>query len=88
MITREEFLEWKAHPVTIEIFNELEFVKRNLEIRLGMGSTIEYNANATHGLTNKVVGQIEGLNQLLNITYGDDVTEEENENLEDEKEIL
>ena len=29
-------------------------------------------ADVTHGLTNKLVGQIEVLNQLLNITYEDE----------------
>ena len=71
MITSEQFQEWKSHPVTIEIFAELSKAKTSLMNQLAIGSTIGYTAEDTHGLTNKTVGQIDGLNQLLNISFSD-----------------
>jgi len=69
MITKEMFAEWKAHPVTVEIFQEVQKAKERLMTNLCDGLTIGQRADVTHGMTNKMVGQIEGLNQLLNITY-------------------
>ncbi len=69
MITAEQFAEWKAQEVTKEIFGLLKEAKKDLQDRLADGSTIRQTADETHGLTNKLVGQIEGLNQLLNISY-------------------
>ena len=71
MITSEQFQEWKSHPVTKEIFAELNKAKASLMHQLSIGSTIGYTAEDTHGLTNKIVGQIDGLNQLLNISFSD-----------------
>ena len=78
MITKEMFLEWKQHPVTKEVFEEVEKAKQNLLRNFSLGLTIGSSADTTHGLTNKLYGQIEGLDQLLNITYEDEeVTTEE-----------
>lgn len=74
MITAEQFAEWRAQPVTEEIFTLLNEVKKELQERLSSGATLGQHANVTHGLTNKIVGQIEGLNQLLNISYEDEET--------------
>lgn len=71
MLTPEQFAEWKTHPVTIEIFSKLKESKQDLESKLSEGRTLNDKAEITHGLTNKIVGQIEGLNQLLNITFED-----------------
>lgn len=71
MITNEQFQEWKAHPVTKEIFIELNKVKTELIEQLVIGNTIGMDAQSTHGLTNRVVGQIDGLNQLINISFND-----------------
>ena len=78
-ITKEQFMEWKEHPVTKEVFNEIKELTNVLTKKLTSGQTIEYNAEATHGLTNRLVGQLEGFNQLLNISYDDtdEVTPEE-----------
>ena len=70
-ITKEQFGEWKEHPITKEIFKEIEILKKGLLEQLGTGSTIGYDAAETHGRTSKVVGQIDGLNQLLNIDFAD-----------------
>ena len=72
MITKEQFEEWKTHPVTIEIYEEVKKAKQDLLDTFSAGLTIGQRADVTHGLTNKLVGQIEGLNQLLNITYEDE----------------
>ncbi|WP_456442274.1 hypothetical protein [Psychroserpens sp.] len=72
MITKEQFDEWRTHSVTIEIYKEIEVAKQRLQNNISKGLTIGQYADITHGLTNKVIGQIEGLNQLLNITYEDE----------------
>lgn len=77
MITKEMFLEWKAHPVTREVFEEVEKAKQVLLDNFSKGLTIGQSADITHGLTNKLHGQIEGLDQLLNITYEDEEPIEE-----------
>ena len=77
MITSEQFQEWKQHPVTKEIFSELRKSKAALIEQLTNGSTIGYQADETHGLTSKLVGQITGLDQLLNISFEGDVVESE-----------
>ena len=83
MITSEQFQEWKTHPVTKEIFAELNNLKNELANQLSIGNTIGYDAQSTHGMTNKIVGQIEGLNQLLNISFSDtELSIDENEVIE------
>lgn len=78
MITIEQFAEWKEHPITKEIFSSLEEMKQKLVEKLVEGQTISEKAEKTHGYTNKIVGQIEGINQLLNISFADDDNESEN----------
>ena len=75
MITKEQFSEWKAHPVTIEVYKEVVQAKQGLVSKLSEGATIAQTAEATHGMTNRVIGQINGLNQLLNLTYEDNEEE-------------
>ena len=71
MITAEQFQEWKTHPVTQEILRELESIKKNIVEQIANGNTIGPDAQATHGFTNRAIGQIDGLNQLLNISFSD-----------------
>ena len=71
MITSEQFQEWKIHPVTKEIFAELTKVRSSIIEQLSYGNTIGPDAQATHGFTNRAVGQIDGLNQLLNISFSE-----------------
>ena len=70
-ITKEQFAEWKEHPVTKEVFDKIKETKDALVEKLAEGQTVAQNADVTRGLTNKVIGQIEGLNQLLNIEFVD-----------------
>lgn len=80
MITAEQFHEWKNHPVTKELFAALKKTKQDIVEQLANGNSIGPDAQATHGFTNRAVGQIDGLNQLLNISFeGDSVSNEVDE---------
>lgn len=68
-LTKEAFDEWKEHPVTKEIFNEIQKVKTALLNDVSAGATVGHSADVTHGLTNRMIGHIEGLDQLLNISF-------------------
>ena len=72
MVTKEQFLEWKAHPVTIEVYEEIKRVRQDLVNSLAYGKTIGESADITQGLTNRLIGQISGLDQLLSLTYEDE----------------
>lgn len=71
MITAEQFAEWKEHPVTKEIFKELTDVREVLKNRMANGMTLGSTAEETHGLTHQVIGQVKGINQILEISYED-----------------
>lgn len=77
MLTSEQFHEWKNHPVTKEIFKEFKKVRQSIIDQLSNGGTIGQDFGATHGMTSKAVGQIDGLNQLLNISFEGDSVENE-----------
>lgn len=77
MITAEHFAEWKEHPVTKEIFAELQGVKDSIKDQLANGNTVGPDAEATHGFTNRAVGQLHGIDQLLNISFAGEETQEE-----------
>jgi len=77
MISAEQFAEWKEHPVTKEIFEELKGVRDSIKDQLANGNTVGPDAEATHGFTNRAVGQLTGINQLLLIHYGAEETQEE-----------
>lgn len=72
MISRAQFEEWKEHPVTIDFYEKIEEIKKQLLENISSGLTIAHRADITHGLTNRMVGHIEGLDQLINATYDDD----------------
>lgn len=72
MITKEAFYEWRSNPTTIEIYKKIEETKKALEESLASGQTLCTTADETHGSTARMVGNIEGLNQLLNIEFIDD----------------
>jgi len=77
MLTSEQFQEWKTNAVTIELLTELRKVRKVMESKLINGNTIGQNAYETHGMTNRVVGNIEGLDQILNISFDGDAVENE-----------
>ena len=71
-LTKEAFDEWKEHPVTREVFNRIKAVKQELLTQVSTGATLGHMADVTHGLTNRMIGHVEGLDQLLNITFTDE----------------
>lgn len=72
MVTKEQFIEWKTHPITIEVYEEIERAKKNLIHHLSIGNTIGVTAEETHGKTIQAVNQISVFDQLLNLTYEDE----------------
>ena len=77
MISAEQFAEWKAHPVTIEIYQGLNELVAEIKDQLANGNTIGGTPEETHGYTHRAVGQILGIEQILNITYGEEEPVEE-----------
>lgn len=77
MITKEQFQEWKTHPVTKELFDKLKEMKYSIMDQIANGNTIGPDAEATHGFTNRAIGQLDGLNQLLNISFDGESVENE-----------
>ena len=77
MLTSEQFQEWKNLSVTKEIFAELKKSRQAIVEQLSNGNSIGYEAAVTHGNTNRLVGQIAGLDQLLNISFEGDSIENE-----------
>ena len=63
-MNKESFYEWKSHPVTAEVLKEVGVMRDNLKETLATGATL---GSEIH--TAQVVGNIEGLNQLLNIEF-------------------
>ena len=72
MISAEQFEEWKSHPVTIEIYKGLNELVSEIKDQLAAGNTIGGTPEETHGYTHRAVGQILGIEQILNITYGEE----------------
>lgn len=71
-LSKEAFDEWKEHPVTREVFTALKLVKQDLLEKVATGATLGQSADVTHGLTNRMIGHVEGLNQLLKIDFTDE----------------
>ena len=72
MITKEAFHEWKSNPTTVEILKTLAEAREVLGEGLASGQTLCTTADETHGSTARMIGNIEGLNQLLNIEFVDE----------------
>lgn len=76
-MNKEQFKEWKEHLITQEIFKALEQTK-NMDIEsLVEGNTLSADPGETAQLTARIVGKIQGLNQLINISYENEEGEEE-----------
>jgi uncharacterized phage-associated protein len=75
-MTKEDFISWRNSPITIEIYKKLEETKQALIDNLAEGQTLCDSADATHGSTARIIGSINGLNQLLDISYEDETEEE------------
>lgn len=70
-MNKEQFQEWRNNPTTAEVMEAVKGRKIQVTEQLVSGATIRDLAS-----TARCVGQIEGLNQLLNITYLDKEEEE------------
>ena len=69
----DAFLEWKSHPVTIEVYHKVKETREALKEDLCRGIAITNDgAERTHGMVNRIIGQIAGLDQLLNLEYEDE----------------
>ena len=69
MITKEALEGWKADPTTSEIFQEVVKLINGLTAALASGQTLSGDPGKTLLDTSKMVGNIEGLNQILNISH-------------------
>lgn len=69
MITQEEFGAWKSNPTTIEIFAEIRSMVTTLTASLTSGQTISGTGTQVIAQTSQIIGEIAGLNQILNINY-------------------
>ncbi|MEA2038871.1 MAG: hypothetical protein U9N82_03455 [Thermodesulfobacteriota bacterium] len=69
MLTQETYNEWKGHPATKEVFGELAKIKINLMTALSQGQTLSGDASETQRDTAMIIGQIQGINQVLHITF-------------------
>ena len=74
-MNKEQFYEWRANPMTIEIFEAIEQARRVDEESLLNGNTLCVDPGETAQLTARIVGKIQGLNQLINISYEDEEDE-------------
>lgn len=75
-MNKEQFHGWQNLPVTIEIMAKLEEIKAGLSDRLSSGQTLSTTAGETALLTARIIGNIEGINQLLRIDYEEEKEEE------------
>jgi len=71
----EQFQEWKSNPTTVEIFKELEKVRDDIKDALCSGQTLNSSSSETISNTARLIGNLEGINQLLNINYEDEAEE-------------
>lgn len=70
MITKEDFIDWKAHPVTKQVFAEIR------ESIAAGKDEIAASAGINSLLDRERVGKLAGLTALLDIQY-DDVEDKE-----------
>lgn len=67
-ITKDEFLSWYNQEVTQSIFQHIEQLRKEFVEGLASGITL---GDKTSETTARAVGNIEGLDYLLNIRYSD-----------------
>ncbi len=67
-INEEDFLEWMQHPITQSYFREVQQKVKDLILSFKDGATVnKENADFTVQETNKIIGKIEGLQEILDI---------------------
>lgn len=70
LINKEQLSEWKADPTTSEVFQEVVKLINGLTAALASGQTLSGDPGKTLLDTSRIVGNIQGLNQILNISHG------------------
>jgi len=75
-MNKEQFQEWKSNPTTVEIFKELEQVRDDIKDALCSGQTLNSSSSEMISNTARLIGNLEGINQLLNINYEDENEQE------------
>lgn len=69
-ISKDEFVEWKNHPVTKEIFLRLESYKSDIKDMISSAEILDSD-NMEKQLS-RFVGQIEAIDQVLEVRYDDE----------------
>jgi len=68
VISEEDFHEWMQHPITQAYFREVNQKIKDLILSFKDGATVNKdNADYTVQETNKIIGKIEGLQEILDI---------------------
>ncbi len=78
--TRMELEEWQSSDVTKWIFDLLRKDKHILIETLESGGTLSADAGATAQLTARCIGEISGLNHILESDFSEFLDEEKNAN--------
>lgn len=71
-IKREDFALWKMHPITKEVLKELRETRAALKDALSSGQTLTGEAGATAEKTARMIGNIEGIEMLLELQFEDE----------------
>lgn len=70
-ITKEQFYNWKQHPVTIEFFKEINLERERIKEGLALGQTL--NSSSLDSTVSNVwlaVGQARAFEFVLNTEFG------------------
>jgi hypothetical protein len=62
-VTKQDFIDWKRHPVTQIVFSQLEAIVAERKEELAWGAGIDSYKDALKS------GSIRGIYELLNIEY-------------------
>lgn len=71
-IKKEDFALWKMHPITKEILRECRETRAALRQALSNGETLTGEAGATAEKTARMIGNIEGIEMLLELKFEDE----------------
>lgn len=71
-MNQEQFKEWRLSPTTVEIFEDIGKLKVALSDSLAGGDTVGESVDTTALVTARIVGTIQGINQLLEYNYEDE----------------
>ena len=71
--TRSEMEEWKSSLVTKWVVSQVEETREDLSVRLEGGDTLSDEPGLTAQLTARLVGEIAGLDWIINQEYMDKI---------------